>query len=211
MARPPISKARPWTPSRGRFAGRTFRTEREYRDALAREKGYRNWHEQQRAAVKVTRASHARLRPPAKQGRAAALDVLAKVRHGTPYGRAIEEAGTTPNTVVRYVGDQLHREGGRVVATKSDRLFRRLQVTTTEGVQWVDVRGSRQASLAGRHANAVKAFLSAPDDASLQDALRNLRRFEGVTLGGKQLETRPEVLEELGRQGELEFEGPLSG
>jgi hypothetical protein len=133
------------------------------------------------------------------------------MRHGASLTRAAKEAGTTPNTVIRSVGDQLHHEGGRVVASPSDRLFRRVQVATIEGAQWVDVRGSRQASLAGQHANAVKAFLSAPDDASLEIALRNLQKFEGVTVGGKQLETRPEVLEELGRRGELEFEGPLSG
>jgi hypothetical protein len=211
MARPPITKARPYTPQSGAFKGRTFHTERQYRDALAREKGYRSWHEQQRAAKKVSPKSFETLRPRAKQARAEALDALAKMRHGASLTRAAKEAGTTPNTVIRYVGDQLHHEGGRVVASPSDRLFRRVQVATIEGAQWVDVRGSRQASLAGQHANAVKAFLSAPDDASLEIALRNLQKFEGVTVGGKQLETRPEVLEELGRRGELEFEGPLSG
>ena len=53
--------------------------------------------------------------------------------------------------------------------------------------------------------------MRAPDDASVKLALRNLKKFEGATVGGKTLETRPEVLEELGIRGELEFEGPLSG
>ena len=211
MARPPITKARPYSPQSGAFKGRTFHTERQYRDALARAKGYRSWYEQQRAAKKVTPKSFETLRPRAKQARAEALDALAKMRHGALLTRAAKEAGTTPNTVVRYVGDQLHREGGRVVASKSDRLFRRVQVTTSEGVQWVDVHSSRPASIAGQHANAVRAFLKAPDDAAAELAMRNLRKFEGVTVGGKQLETRPEVLEELERRGELEFEGPLSG
>ena len=146
MPTPPITKAHPWTPSRGRFTGRT--STEEYRNALAREKGFASWHDQQRAAVKVTPTSHAALRPPAKQGRAAALDALAKMRHGASFTRAAKEAGTTPNTVVRYVGDELHRESGRVVATTSDRLFRWLPVTTTEGVQRVEraARGRRRLS-----------------------------------------------------------------
>ena len=56
------------------------------------------------------------MRPRAKQARAQALDALAKMRHGASLSQAAKEAGTTPNTVERYVGDQLHRERGRVVA-----------------------------------------------------------------------------------------------
>ena len=118
MARPPITKARPYTPKSGAFKDRTFHTEREYRDALAREKGYRSWHEEQRAAKKVTPKSFGELRPSQKQARARALDALSKVRHGETLTRAAKEAGTTPNTVARYAGGQLHHERGRTVASR---------------------------------------------------------------------------------------------
>jgi hypothetical protein len=126
------------------------------------------------------------------------------MRRGKSLARAATEAETTPNTVVRYVGAQLHREHGRVVATKSDRVFRRMWAMTTEGLQSVNANSSRQASLIGQHRNAVKNFLRSGDETPL-------RKFAGVKVGGKQLETRPEVLEELGRTGAPEFEGPQSG
>ncbi len=43
MARPPITRAHPYTPQRGRFAGVTFTSERQYRNALARAKGFASW------------------------------------------------------------------------------------------------------------------------------------------------------------------------
>lgn len=200
MARPPISKARPWTPTRGRFAGRTFVTERAYRDALAEAKGHGNWYHEQRAAKKVTPKNLGELRPSQKQARARALEALSKVRRGATLTRAAKEAGTTPNTVARYAGEQLHRERGRTVASTSDRLVRVMNVITVNGVEeGVTLRSSRQASLVGEHANAVKHFLATGDD-------EPLRKFKGVKVAGRELETRPEMLEELGRTGELEYE-----
>jgi hypothetical protein len=199
MARPPITKSRPWTPQSGRFAGRTFHTEREYRNALAKLKGFSSWHEQQRAAQKVTPKDYAVLRTSQKQARARALDALSKVRRGATLSRAAKEAGTTPNTVAKYTGRHLHREGGRVVASRSDRDFRPMTVLTTEGVQELSLRSSRQASLVAEHANAVKKFLLTGDD-------EPLRKFRGVKVAGRELEVRPEALEELQRSGELEYE-----
>lgn len=199
MARAPITKMRPYTPRSGAFAGRTFHTERSYRDALAQAKGYRNWHNQQRAARRVTPKSFEALRPSQKQARARALDALAKVRKGETLTRAAKQAGTTPNTVARYAGQQLQRHHGRTVANPSDRLFRVMNVVTTAGVVEVPLRSSRQASVVGEHANAVKRFLLTGDETPL-------RKFTGVKVGGHELETRPDVLEEQQRTGELEYE-----
>ena len=199
MPRPQITKAHPYTPKSGQFAGRTFETERSYRNALAQSKGFVSWHTQQRAAKKVGAKTYEALRPSQKQARARALDALSKVRHGATLTRAAKEAGTTPNTVARYTSEQLHRERGRVVASRSDRLFRVMNVITTEGVQEVSVRSSRQASVVGEHANAVKKFLLSGDD-------EPLHKFRGVKVAGRELETRPEILEELQRTSELEYE-----
>jgi len=199
MSRPPITRARPYTPQAGALAGQTFHSERQSRTALARLKGYPSWHAQQRVTEKVTAKTHEHLRPRAKQARADALQALAKMRHGASLTKAAKEAGTTPNTVVRYAGEQLRREGGRFVASKADRMFRRMKVETTEGTQWVGFSGSRQASLVSAHHNAVKHFLATGDD-------EPLRRFAGVVVGGMELETDPAKLEEAGRRGELEYE-----
>ena len=53
MARPPITRANPYTPHRGQFAGQTFHSERQYRNALARIKGFSSWGAQQAAAKPV--------------------------------------------------------------------------------------------------------------------------------------------------------------
>ena len=74
-----------------------------------------------------------------------------------------------------------------------------MNVVTTEGVVEVPIRSSRQASLVGEHANAVKKFLLTGDD-------EPLHKFAGVKVAGRELEVRPEVLEELQRTGELEYE-----
>ncbi len=199
MARPPITKARPYTPRSGAFKDRTFYTEREYRNALAQRQGFASWHGQQRAAEKVTAKGYGSLRASQKQARARALDALSKVRHGETLTRAAQQAGTTPNTVAKYAGEQLRREGGRTVASRSDRLYRVMNAVTTEGVVEVSLRSSRQATLVGEHANAIKKFLLTGD-------AEPLRKFAGVKVGGRELETRPEVLEDLERSGELEYE-----
>ena len=174
MARPPITKARPYTPQSGAFAGQTFHTEREYRNALAKLKGFSSWHEQQRVAKKVTTKGFADLRPSQKQARARALDALSKVRHGSTLTRAAKEAGTTPNTVAKYTGEHLHRERGRMVASKSDRLYRVMNVITTDGVQEVPLRMAR-----GRH--RLSANMQTPSEVP-----RYRRRGAAAQVRGRQ-------------------------
>lgn len=201
MARPPITKARPYTPRAGALAGQTFHSERQYRNALAREKGYRSWYEQQRAPKTVRRGQLAALRPSERQARERALDALAHMRQRRlSLSAAARKAGTTPNTVMKWVGGELaEKSGGRRVVTASDRLARQMRLISTEGVIDVEVRSSRQASLIGRHMNAVKTLLVTGDD-------EPLRAFEGEKVAGHQLETDPEVIEELARVHELSFE-----
>jgi len=201
MSRPPITKARPWTPSPGQFAGRTFTTEREYRDALAKAKGHRNWYEQQRAPKKATRKVFGGLRPSEKQSRARALDALAYMRtRDMSLTAAAREAHTTPNTVMKWTGTELAaKRGGRRVVTKADRLMRTMRVVSTDGVVEVEVRGSRQATRIAQHMNAVKVFLDTGDDEAL-------RRLRGVKVAGHLLETDPDKIEELARVHELSFE-----
>jgi hypothetical protein len=49
MARPPITRTNPYTPRSGRLAGQTFTSERQYRNALARLKGFSSWDAERRA------------------------------------------------------------------------------------------------------------------------------------------------------------------
>lgn len=201
MARPPITKARPWTPSRGQFAGRTFTTEREYRDALAKTKGHRNWYEQQRTPKKATRRVVRVMRPSEKQARARALDALALMRNrDLSLSAAAREANTTPNTVMKWTGTELaEKRGGRRIVTKADRLYRTMRLLSPDGTVLVELRGSRQATRVSQYMNAVKAFLKDGDDGALQ-------RFAGKEIAGVRLVTDPAELEELARVHELSFE-----
>jgi hypothetical protein len=74
-----------------------------------------------------------------------------------------------------------------------------MRTVTTEGVEMVVPLSDHEASLIGRHANAVKAFINTGD----VDALVP---FRGLTVGGRRLETDPDELESLARDSELDYE-----
>ncbi len=129
-----------------------------------------------------------------------ALDALARMRsEGLSLPHAAKEAGTTPAVVRKYVSSALRTSRGRVTAKPSDRLYRRMTVITPEGPTLVEVRGSRSASLIGKHANAVRKFVETGD-------VRDLRKFRGETVGGHTLATDPDTLQQLARRGEVDLE-----
>src|SRR5437762_7153010 len=81
---------------------------------------------------------------------------------------AARAVGTTPRTMERYVGPALTRdEAGRYRARPTDRLARPVRVLTTEGPKDLILRGSRVASVVGRHWNAVHRFLGSGDVSAL--------------------------------------------
>lgn len=141
-----------------------------------------------------------KLRPAEREARERALEALSLMRsQGLSLSRAAAEAGTTTSTARRYIGDALQRDRpGRFHARPGDRLFRRMQTLTTEGVREVDVRGSRVASTIARHWNAVKTYL--------HGNATTLERFAGKRVGGHELMTDLAAIEEEGRRGEVPFE-----
>src|SRR5687768_7257612 len=106
MARRPITRANPYTPKSGKVAGHTFTSERQYRNALARAKGFRSWSEQQRQP-RSTRA-RAEFRPAEHEARRRVLDALSRMRRdGLSLSAAARAAGTTANAMKRYSGPVL--------------------------------------------------------------------------------------------------------
>ncbi len=200
MARPPITKSRPWTPQSGRFAGRTFHTEREYRDTLARSHGFANWGAQQKAPKKVAPKRVKELRKDEREGRGKAYRVLSRVRRGESRTAAERAEHTTHNTVDKWVGADLTRgPGGRVVATPSDRHSRGMDVLTVDGPQNLAVRSSRQRSLVSRHWSAIDAYVN-------HGELRPLRALEGQRVAGQLLECDYDAIDEWARLGDLDIE-----
>lgn len=202
MSRPSITRARPYTPATGLVAGATFTSERQYRNALARARGYASWAARQRAPRTMGSAAQVRrLRPSERLARRQALEALGLMRReGISLSRAAARAETTPAAVLRHAGPALVRSpGGRYRATASDRLYRPLTALTTEGQVGIDVTDSATASRIGSHWAAIDHYLASGHEDRLQP-------FRGRRIGRYVLETDPDVIDELARRGELSFE-----
>ncbi len=206
MARRPITNAHPYRPMRGALAGRTFTTERRYRNALAKLRGFGSFNEQRRKLKPIRTASHlAKLRPSERVARERALEAVSLMRRqGLSLSRASREAHTTPGCVRRYADSALYKnQQGRFAPRKSDRLYRQMRVLTPQGEIMLDTHDSRTVSTIGEYWAAVKRYLETGDT-------KPLRKFRNrsVRAGKKayRFETRREVLHRLARRGELSFE-----
>jgi hypothetical protein len=199
MARAPITRANPYYSHK---YGRWFQTEREYRNFLARRKGFGSWYEEQRAPRPIRgEVDIARLRPAERDAVRRAFEALSLMRRERlSLAEAADRAGTTPNAVIRHVGPALERSaGGRYRARPRDRLTRPIEVLTVDGPQVVIVRGSGAASLIGSYEAAVGHYLQTGDAS-------RLARFEGKRVAGITLEADPDAIDEWARRGELQIE-----
>jgi len=200
-----ITRAHPYTPKSGKLAGVTFTSERQYRNALAREKGFGSWYQQQRAPKPVrTPEAAARLTPAEREARSDALNALSLMRHGKSLSHAAKDAHTTPNAVQRYAGTALTKDArGHYVAKSRDKLYRPMHFLTANGRITLDVRDSRTASTIARYMNAVRAYISTGNDLQLPAF-----RGKSITVGGTKYAfiTDLDVLDELGERGELAWE-----
>ncbi len=74
-----------------------------------------------------------------------------------------------------------------------------LRVLTTAGVQFLPGLTDREASVVGRHWNALRRYLDYGDDSALTE-------FEQVEVGGYQLETDLDAIEWHAIRGDVRFE-----
>jgi hypothetical protein len=141
------------------------------------------------------------MHPEEREARRAALDAVTHMRNERlPLGEAARRAGTTPAAVLRHAGPALRLERGRYVAKPGDRLLRVMTVLGPQGVEHeVEVRGSRAASLVGRHWAAIDHYLSTGDDSQLS-------ALDGKSVAGIPLQTEPEPIEEWFAYGELDID-----
>ena len=192
----------PHTPSRGRFAGQTFASHRQYRNALARAAGFKS--EGVRRRVGRRKLASTSRHPLARESERRALEVLALMRReGIDLKTAARKAKTTPDTVIRHLSPRALRKGtdGRWYATKRDTIGRRMDMLTTEGRRAVQPRDSREASLIARHLNAVQAFVEGRPHGK-----RELRAFQGRRAAGFEFETDLDTIETQAIRGELSAE-----
>lgn len=206
MARQPITRSQPYTPKSGVAAGITFTSERQYRNVLARDKGFTSWSQQQKQTKRVRgSADAARLRPSERDARGRALDALSQMRSGGLSLRSAAKAsGTTVNAIKRHAGPALDQtRGGRYRAKTSDRLVRSLNFPTETGVIGLDVKDSRSAQRIAAYWNAVKQYTETGDTSGL-------RRFQGKSVSVNKRKhffiTDAATLDRLADAGELAFD-----
>ncbi len=198
-----ISKDRPYTPTRGRFAGRTFTSWSAYKDALAQSEGFQS-HEQRRRVGRPAkgRADLLSRRSAERAAHERVLEALGLMRErGYSLSKAAKVAGTTPGTVLHHVGRQGVRKtaSGRYRPTKSDSLYRRMWVTHADGAGYMDVSGSREARLVGRHDAAIRNYLAT-------GRRSYLRPFVGRRAAGGVLLTDPDLIVRRYEVGDLDFD-----
>ncbi len=142
----------------------------------------------------------AALTVPEKAARRRAFETLSTMRdEGIPVTPASKRAGTTGATVQKYAGPALKRDvRGRIVARPTDRLFRRLPALTTKGLRQLDLTDSREASVVGRHWNAIGQGLGGD--------WTKAATFKGTRVHGYALETDPDMIEPQAQRGEFDFE-----
>src|ERR1700758_2183256 len=105
-----------------------------------------------------------------REARLRSLRALSSMRQGTSISRAARDNGVTVRTIKRYVGSALvqDRPGGRIRATKSDRLVRYLQIPGPDGPRNIDVRGSKAASKFAKYKAAINRLLAGDRPAMAQ-------------------------------------------
>lgn len=133
------------------------------------------------------------------EARTRALHALAAMRRGDTLSRSARDNGVTIRTIRRYVGSALvqDRPGGRVRATKSDRLVRYIQFPGLNGPVEKAVRGSKAASEAAQYKAAINRVLRGDRDA--------MAPWQGKKIAGVELITDSKILIEQARKEILPY------
>ncbi|HEV8420721.1 MAG TPA: hypothetical protein VGR13_05130 [Actinomycetota bacterium] len=190
MARAPITKANPY---RSTKHGHTFHTEREYRNFLARRKGFSSWSAQQRAPFQVRSIEGWRKRSRAERD---AHNRALLARNDLLRGRGtkdevLDRYDLTKNAFHRHVGGTIEYRLGRWVPT-GQQPFRRDRMLTRRGERMVIPRNDRQASRIGEHWNAAKGYGTAYGTDRESEALAVLRSFDEDRIDGEAFMTDPD-------------------
>ncbi len=135
----------------------------------------------------------------ASEARNRALSALSAMRRGDSLSRAARDNGVTQRTIKRYVGSALvqDRPGGRIRATKSDRLTRYLQIPGEGAPREITVRGSRAASQITNYKAAINRLLRGDAKAMIP--------WHGKKVAGIELITDPKILVEQARKEILPY------
>jgi hypothetical protein len=134
-----------------------------------------------------------------QEARTRAFRALSAMRQGASISKAARENGVTPRTVKRYAGSALvqDRPGGKIRATKNDKLVRYLQIPGPDGPRDITIRGSKTASEFANYKAAINRLLRGDRNA--------MARWRGKKIAGIELITDPKILVEQARKEILPY------
>jgi hypothetical protein len=170
--------------------------QRSLRRTRKKRRSNRGWTKTKSVAPRTKRGAQSQKR---------AFKALAKTRRDElSFSAAARAEHVSLRTALKYVGEYLRRrrsKGGRVryVPIKSDRAVRNMFVLTPLGHVAIKVRGSRDASLIGKHSAAVNKFLRTGDESVLAP-------FRDKRVAGRELITNPQLLSKLADAGALRLD-----
>jgi hypothetical protein len=132
------------------------------------------------------------------------LQAASLMRRGKSLTRAAKIAGTTPDTIKRIAGTSLVRGvNGRFTIKAVDHLYRSMKFLFPDGMGYVEVGNSREASKLGRYMNALRHYSHTGDATGLLPFRRKrLRTRQKIYI---RFVTDLKLIDRLLAAGELEF------
>ena len=144
------------------------------------------------------------LSPKSREARRRALHALSLMRtQDYSLTAAAREAHTTLETVKKYAGTALSKEGAQYEASEWDRIVRRMRFYTPRGNIALDVKDSRSASRIAHHVAAVDKYLKTGNEEVLKPFRGKSVVVDGIA---HSFEVDPETLEILALAGEVQYE-----
>ncbi len=149
---------------------------------------------------RAQRQNHKSHKARSNPARERALKALFAIRRGDTLSKAARDNGVTVRTVKRYVGSALvqDRPGGRIRATKSDRLVRYLQIPGFDGrPRDINVGGSKAAGEFASYKAGINRLLRGDRHA--------MDKWHGRRIAGIELVTDPKTLIDQARKEILPY------
>ena len=131
------------------------------------------------------------------------LEALYHIRHGYSMKKASQATRTSARTIKKYVGSALRIKNHKTIARKSDSLLRKMSIYENGKEYFIQIRGTKKASLIGRYQSAIGRLKE--NDTSL---LLSFREIKIRDINGKihRFDSDPDkILEILERIEEPEF------
>lgn len=206
------SSSKSYTPTRGRYRGRSFGSKHEYRNALAKARGFKSDYARRTVYKRISSLRDLNaLSPKSRQKRNDALNVVGIMRRSEmnlaqavkEHNRNYPDSRISVSAMKKYAKPALVKRGGRIKAKSYDRLLRVMRVPSPFGAELREVKDSRTASQVAKYENAVKTYLYTGDESQLG-------QFQSKYFRSNRLQYRfitdTDILDRLAEFGELEFE-----